>query len=481
MTKTRKCAAALTIDEFLEAVSAALEVGDRNINPIQRRYIFMPHENIKAAFADAVSHVVSNISQYTVCPGRDFTRSRKMGADRLISFLVSCGSSGTRIELLDFFGLQADSPSASAFNQQRAKLRPEALEAVFHRFNSALQADAGPGFRFLAADGSTFTFFSSPSFASPEYFVSEGHSAKGFYSMHLNALYDLQRHTYPAALIQPVHHKDEFRAFCGMVDRLDTPAGTRDVFIGDRGYCSYNNMAHVVEKGQYFLFRTKDIHSKGLAGNFDFPDTDSFDITVNVTLVRSRKKSVPAKEGFYRRYVDANASFDYAAYGSLDTYDISFRIVRFPVSGGSYECIVTSLPREEFPPERIKLLYFSRWAIEGSFRKLKYTIGLSNFHAYKPEYIKQEIWAKLTAYNITETLISLTVTRHGQTRHEYKVNFSMAAHICRVSLRLHTGEDPIDVMPLLQKELIPVRNGRRYPRLQTAHFRKPRYFIYRAA
>lgn len=441
----------------------------------------MSFQKIKAAFTDAVSHVVSSISQYAASPGRDFTRSRKMGADKLITFLVSCGSSSTRIELLDFFGLQADPASASAFNQQRAKLRPEALEAVFRQFNSAVLAGTEPGFRFLAADGSTFTFFSKPFFSSPEYFVSEGHSAKGFYSMHLNAFYDLQKHTYSDALIQPVHQKDEFRAFCDMVDRHDTLPGTRDVFIGDRGYCSYNNMAHVLEKGQYFLFRTKDIHSKGLVGNFDLPDTDSFDITVNVTLVRSHKKSIPVKEGFYRRYVDANASFDYVAYGSLDIYDLSFRIVRFPLSDGSYECIVTNLPREEFPPERIKLLYFSRWGIEGSFRKLKYTIGLSNFHAYKPEYIKQEIWAKLTAYNITETLISLTVIKHGQTKHEYKVNFSIAAHICRVSLRLHTEEDLIDVMPLLQKELIPIRNGRQYPRLQTAHFRKPRYFIYRAA
>ena len=441
----------------------------------------MSHENIKAAFADAVSHVVSNISQYAASPGRDFTRSGKMGADRLISFLVSCGSSSSRIELLDFFGLQAGSPSASAFNQQRAKLRPEALEAVFHHFNAALQDDTGADFRLLAADGSTFTFFSRPSFASPDYFVSEGHSAKGFYSMHLNALYDLNKHTYPAALIQPVHCKDEFRAFCDMVDRLDTPPDTRDVFIGDRGYCSYNNMAHVMETGQYFLFRTKDIHSKGLVGNFDFPDSGSFDITVNVTLVRSHKKSIPVKEGFYRRYVDANASFDYVAYGSLDTYDLSFRIVRFPISDGSFECIVTNLPPDEFLPERIKLLYSARWAIEGSFRKLKYTIGLSNFHAYKPEYIKQEIWAKLIAYNMTEALVNLTVIKHGQTKHEYKVNFSMAAHICRVFLRLATEKDPIDVMSLLKKELIPIRKERQYPRLQTAHFRKPRYFIYRAA
>ena len=239
-------------------------------------------------------------------------------------------------------------------------------------------------------------------------------------------------------------------------------------------------MAHVVEKGQYFLFRTKDIHSKGLIGNFDFPDTDSFDIQVNVTLVSSHKKKIPIKEGFYKRYVDVNASFDYVTYGSPDTYNLTFRIVRFAISDGSDECIVTNLPSDKFPPEQIKLLYYSRWAIEGSFRKLKYTIGLSNFHAYKPEYIKQEIWAKLIAYNITENLVNHTVIKHGNTKHEYKVNFSMAAHICRVFLRLTTEKDSIDVMSLLQKELIPIRNDRQYPRLQTAHFREPRYFIYRA-
>ena len=283
------------------------------------------------------------------------------------------------------------------------------------------------------------------------------------------------------AVIQPVHHKDEFSAFCEMVDRHQTIDNKKSVFIGDRGYCSYNNMAHVLEKDQYFLFRTKDIHSKGLVGNFNFPQEESFDIQVNVTLVRSHKKKIEIKEGFYKRYVDVNATFDYITYGSMDTYDLTFRIVRFPIAENSYECIVTNLPEDEFPMEQIKLIYFSRWSIEGSFRKLKYTIGLSNFHAYKPEYIKQEIWAKLIAYNITETLINHTVVKHGDTKHEYKVNFSVAAHICRVFLRLTTEKDSIDVMNLLCKELLPIRNERQYPRLQTAHFRRPRYFVYRAS
>ena len=448
----------------------------------------MSPDTVKNIFLDSVRSVSSDISLYAVSPGTDFTRSRKLPAQKLITFLVSQGASSTRNELLDFFGLDQDWPSASALNQQRAKLKPEALEEVFLRTNSSLSLAAPPpsGYRLLAADGSDFTFLSRPRFASSQYFVSEGHSAKGFYSLHLNAFYDLTTNTYSDALIQPVHEKDEFRAFCRMADRHQTLPGTRDIFIGDRGYCSYNNMAHVVEKGQYFLFRTKDIHSKGLVNGFDFPQQGSFDITVNVTLVRSHRKTIRVKEGWYRRYVDAAASFDYVDYGSTDTYDLTFRIVRFPLSDTSWECIVTNLPRDEFPPERVKELYALRWGIETSFRKLKYTIGLSSFHSCKPEYVKQEIWAKLTAYNLTETVIRHAVQKRAQTeqkttKHVYRVNFSVAAHICRVFLRLPAEKDRMDVEALLLRELVPVRNERRYPRLKTAHFRKPRHFLYRAA
>ncbi|HKL98966.1 MAG TPA: IS4 family transposase [Mobilitalea sp.] len=441
----------------------------------------MFHQTIKSLFSSSVISIVSDISQYTVNPKKDLSRNKKLPADKLISFLVSEGSSSTKNELLDFFDMDALAPSASAFNQQRAKLKPDALEAVFKLFNSSINSlENTSGYRFLAADGSTFTFFSKPSFASSEYYVSEGHSAKGFYSMHLNAFYDLDRHTYTDAIIQPVHNKDEFRAFCDIVDRHEILSNTKDIYIGDRGYCSYNNMAHVIEKGQYFLFRAKDIHSKGLVSRFDFPDDESFDITVKVTLVRNHSKKLIPTEG-YMRFVDKATSFDFITYGSRDTYELSFRIVRFPLSDSSYECIITNLPIHEFPADRIKNVYFSRWGIESSFRKLKYSIGLSNFHAYKPEYIKQEIWAKLLTYNITEILINHVVVKQKETKHTYKVNFSVAAHICRVFLRLATEKGSISVMSLLKKELIPIRNERQYVRLKTAHFRKPRYFTYRAA
>lgn len=444
----------------------------------------MFYKTIKSIFYHSIQQVTSNISEYVMNPKKDMTRKKKLPADKLISFLVSQGASSTKIELLDFFNMDSSCPTVSALNQQRSKLKPEALQAVFNEFNSRMDSDGHKsGYRFLAADGSTFSFFSKSSFADDEYLVSEGHSAKGFYSMHLNALYDLEQHTYTDAVIQPVHKKNEFGAFCTMIDRHNLLPGIIYIFIGDRGYCSYNNMAHVMEKGQYFLFRAKDINSRGLVHGFDFPEEDSFDITVNVTLVRTHsKKKLPDING-YIRYIDEAGTFDFIEYGSNDIYELSFRIVRFKISDDKYECIVTNLPADEFPMERIKRTYSARWGIESSFRKLKYTIGLSNFHSYKPEYIMQEIWAKMTAYNITEIMINHTIIKQADKtrKHDYKVNFSTAAHICRIFLRLTAGKDPTDVMARLAKELIPVRNDRRYPRLQTAHFRRPRYFIYRAA
>jgi len=441
----------------------------------------MFHEKAKATFYAAVDDVVSDISQYTNNPDKDFTRSRKLPPDKLITFLVSQGSSSTKNELLDFFELDAEAPTNSALNQQRAKLKPEGLEAVFKRFNRSIDSkESSPNYTLIATDGSSFSFFSTPSVSTEEYYVGNGHSAKGFYSMHLNAFYNLEEHLYTDAFIQPIHQKDEFKAFCAMISRYDASYNEKTIFIGDRGYCSYNNMAHVINKEQFFLFRTKDITSRGLVHNFDFPEEESFDISVVVTLVRTRSKEIQSVNG-YKRFVDKKTSFDFIEFGSTDTYELSFRVVRFPLSNSSYECIVTNLPADEFPPQRIEELYSKRWGIESSFRKLKYTIGLSNFHTYKPEYVMQEIWAKLIAYNITEFLINHTVIYNEDTKHEYKVNFSVAAHICRVFLRPSTKGDSIDVLALLQRALIPIRNERKYPRLQTAHFRRPRYFIYRAA
>ena len=99
----------------------------------------MIHQKIKELFELSVEHICSDISDYSVHPNIDFQRNRKLSSQKLISFLVSQGSSSTKVEMLDFWGLDASSmPSSSALNQQRQKLKPDALEAVFRHFNSSV-------------------------------------------------------------------------------------------------------------------------------------------------------------------------------------------------------------------------------------------------------------------------------------------------------------------------------------------------------
>ena len=135
-------------------------------------------DKIKSLFTSSIQAVVSRISAFAVHPEKDFTRRKKIPADILLAFLISEGSSSTKNELLDFFDMDIDKPSDSAFNQQRAKLKPEVLESVFRKFNESVDPLHGQTeYRFLATDGSTATFFSRPKFSPAEYFVEPGHSA----------------------------------------------------------------------------------------------------------------------------------------------------------------------------------------------------------------------------------------------------------------------------------------------------------------
>ena len=442
------------------------------------------HQKIKQFYSEAIQSVTLNLDNYVFQPGKDLTRNKKMPVNSLINYLIVQGSSSTHNELLDFFGMSSNMPSVSAFCQQRAKLKPEALEAVFHHFNSAVigMESQKKDYRFLAVDGSDLAFCSRPTLSAPEYFLLQGHGPKGMYSMHLTALYDLDRNTYTDGFIQPYCIKDEHAAFCRMLETHSFLSGTKDVFIGDRGIGSFNTMAHIMERNQYFLFRTKDIHSKGLTKGLNLPDEDYFDIPVSLTLTRCHSsRKLPPLSGIVR-FIAKITVFDFIEYGTGEIYKMFFRVVRFPISEKEHECILTNLPEDEFPLERIKELYSRRWAIESSFRKLKYTIGLNNFHACKAEFVKQEVWARMIAYNITECIVNHTVIKCGKTKYEYKVNFSSAAHICRVFLRPDSKEkDPINVILLLQKELIPIRRNRKYPRRNTEHNLNRDHFTYRAS
>lgn len=70
-----------------------------------------------------------------------------------------------------------------------------------------------------------------------------------------------------------------------------------------------------------------------MAGHLPVPKEGDFDLCLDIVIKRSHSKKVTAS-GDYVTFVDAATAFDFVPYGSLDTYTIPVRVVRFPLGEG---------------------------------------------------------------------------------------------------------------------------------------------------
>lgn len=432
---------------------------------------------VKQTLLQDISVIANTPELFSKCPGKDFSRNRKISFQSLIQFFLSMESSSIRHELLKYFSYDSNTISNSAFYQQRNKLLPETFSTLLRHFNSHYTFSLyKEKYQLLACDGSSFTFTRNPK--DPDsYFAPDGKTTNGYNQVHAVALFDLLSKRYCDTVVQPIRKKNEFQALTQMIDRCGT-ANTVPVFIADRGFASFNVFAHAIQHGSYFLIRAKDVYVHRLLG-MDFPDTENFDIQVNRILTRSnsRKKRLhPELEDQYR-FICSSVTFDYLDSDSRKEYSLSLRVLRFKISDDGYENIITNLPVEDFSVEEIKRLYRLRWGIETSFRELKHTLGSKNFHSKKREYIELEIWARLILYNFCSVITKHVVLQQKSGKHTYQVNYTIAYQACHYFLRLHNGEVPPDIESLIRQNILPVRPDRTYARQH--RFRVPVSFNYR--
>ena len=405
-----------------------------------------------------ISEISENPSLFVKNPKTDFTRNRKINFKKFIGITMNSGGGTMSKELLDYFDFDVDTPSVSAYTQQRSKVLPEAFEFLFNSFTQENMSSTNNynGYRLIACDGSNLTIATNPNDAQTAYKSNQFGTITNH--LHLNAFYDVLNRIYLDAVLQTASEYQEYRACINMMERSSL---NKAILIADRGYENYNVMAHAINKGWKFVIRIKDKNSNGIASGLNLPKTDIFDIDVSMTFTRQQTKMT--KMAGYK-FMPTNQTFDYLPLKSKDTYTMSFRITRFSIADDSYEMLVTNLDRSESSRNDLKEIYHMRWGIETSFRELKYSIGLTSFHARKAEYIKQEVFARLLLYNYCE-LITTHVVQQMQTKDKTKqVNFTIAIYICREYLRQKRNLSPPDVIKLIEKHILPVRPGRKDPR-----------------
>ncbi len=436
---------------------------------------------VKKKLDSAIDQMCKVSWMFSERPGKDFTRNRKLPFQEMVSFILTMEGGSLTNEMLKHFGCSVDTASSSALVQQRGKLNSAAFTTLFDLF---VQKTDCPklykGFRLIAADGSDIQIPCNPRHADSYFPGTNGQAPYNL--LHLDAMYDLLQHTYLDAIVIGSRSFNERRNLCTMVDRSTLETA---LIIADRGYENYNLMAHIQEKGWKFIIRVKDIgNKKCLSAALDIPNTDTFDMQVDLSLTRKCDKETKRlfKDRNHFRFVPSTSTFDFLPKEQLRRerplfYTIPFRIVRFKITDDTYETVVTNLDPNDFPAQELKKLYNMRWGIESSFRELKYTVGLLHFHAKKVEYIYQEIFARLIMYNFSELVTSCVIIQKANAKYAYKANFSVAVHICR---QFFLGNvSPPDVEALICKHVSPIRPGRSRPRKMTV--KHAMNFIYRVA
>ena len=431
---------------------------------------------VKAMLLALINEMAAEPEKYSVNPGRDFTRNRKLGLRNTLLLLLTMEADSIKEELYLFFGRNKETPSKAAFCRQRKKLRAEAIATLMRAFNRKLEKNLyDDKYQLFACDGSSLEIWRNPDDAET-FCPPTSASPSGFNRLYINACFSILDRRFTDFVIQRGKSVNEYDAFCKIVDNADKD-GPPIIYIADMGYASYNNFAHVIENGQFFLIRCNDKRLRGILG--ESPENrGTMDEWIHRTLSRSRsekKHSRKCQEDRYR-FVDYNVPMDYLD-GTHDEYDISLRVVRFEISSGNFVNIITNLPDDEFSEEDFMDLYHLRWKQEGAFRDLKYPLCLRNFHSRKADYVEQEIWARAILYNFSSVIASGVKVEKREAKHVYHVNFSEAARICRDFLRSKEDGVPMDVEGLIRQNVEPVRYGRAFERKR--RYRHPISFCYR--
>lgn len=428
----------------------------------------------KALLNQVIDNAIHNRRDLLANPDKDFIRDRKLPLKTMLQIIISMQGGSISRELYDYD--KTIDVTSSAFVQQREKITPEMFRYIFQTYNQRSDdTKRYKGYRLLAVDGSDVNIAKNPE--SDSYM--ENGDSEGFNQLHVNAIYDILNKTYLDCIVQPKPKCNEMGA---CTDMVKSNAFDKAILLADRGYGSLNLLETIHRTdGLDYLFRIKNdwlTEVKALP-------MKEFDTEIEFELRTTATKE--DKELFAKgkaKWISGESKFGKYKKSTTWHYESPFRmklrIVRFKITDTTYETIVTSLNRFEFPLSEIKALYHKRWGIETSFRELKYAIGLVNFHAKKESSILQEIFARLILYNFCERITLQVVIRQDKDRKwAYQVNYTMAIHICRDYYRHHSNEPPPDVENKIARHILPVRPDRTDKRKM-----KPKtvvYFLYRVA
>jgi hypothetical protein len=165
-----------------------------------------------------------------------------------------------------------------------------------------------------------------------------------------------------------------------------------DIFLGDKGFCSYFDIARLMEQGidsVVTLARRAPVRAISCLKKLG---TDDLLITwprpvysKNLSYSKEERGNLP--EELTLRQIKVTVPYP------------GFRVQHFYI-------VTTLLDAIQYPATELADLYFQRWDVELFFRDIKTTMGMDVLRCQTPEMIRKEVLMHFIAYNCIRQLMS---------------------------------------------------------------------------
>jgi len=177
---------------------------------------------------------------------------------------------------------------------------------------------------------------------------------------------------------------------------LDHTLEKGDVLLGDRLFCSYQDIATLRGRGVDVVFR------QHASRRTDFRRGRCLALLDHVVVWRR-----PKFDG--QRF---NRAMWEALPEDMEVRELRFRVTQKGFRPKEITLVTTLLDSVAYPKEEICDLYRERWHCELDLRSLKTSMQMKHLRCKTPEMVEKEIWAHMLAYNLMRQTMSEAALVH---------------------------------------------------------------------
>jgi hypothetical protein len=351
------------------------------------------------------------------------------------------------------------SDDTSPYCQARQRLPVERLEQIFrHTRRQAEQRqtshDLWHGHRVKIVDGTGLSMPDTP--ANQEVYPQESQQKPGcgFPLLRLVAVVSLG-----SGAVVDFCTRSQRSHDIQLFDQLRPDLRPDDVVVGDRGFCSYAQLALLERAGVQALFR---LH-QGRPGNGQHSRLNPAKKLGRGDWLVQWKKTGPQPG-----YLTAE---DYARVPE----SLTVRIIQVTITAPGMRTrrvvlVTTLLDPQTYPAAEIAELYLQRWRVELLFRDLKSVMQMGVLRCKSPGMVHKEILMHFIAYNLVRLLMQEASLIWSVPLH--RISFKGSLDTFRQYLiaigtnrtRRHLRQVYLQLMAAIAAGQVPDRPGRREPR-----------------